>query len=202
MSEDTLFVKKLKRKTKCYWHTAFWISLMHRQAQQCCWQSICVACASQPVCMCVFTRMFAGCYLLAYSQHVWLSQTCSLRHTHTYSQTYTAQSIPLPVKPHAVLLACNLPSSLTAGCRREVRWSGPGLIRLQPPFLFYVSVAHTPQSICPSIHQSDPQAAQHKHLLPLLLFMPEVPSTGLCVCLCPCPDHLPPYPEPPALATT
>lgn len=89
------------------------------------------------------------------------------------------QSFPSPVKPHAGLPFAQ--SSLTAGCRRGVWWSGSGLIRQQTPSLFYLSVAHTPASICLSIHAPDPQAAQHKHLLPLPLFMPEVPSTGWCV---------------------
>lgn len=142
-------------------------------SHQCWWWSICVAIGSQPVFMCVFARMFAGCYLPAYSHCATGVNMLTLTHTHTHTlhKASPHQSSPTQCCWPAV---CRVQSD----CRRGVCWSGPGLIRQQPPSLFYLSVARTPPSICPSIPPSDPRAAQHKHLLPLPPFMPKVPSTG------------------------
>lgn len=100
-----------------------------------------------------------------------------------------------------MLLACSsLGPVWLRGSGEWVRRSGPGLIRRQPPSYPPSVSHHTPSSICLFIHSSDPLVTQHKHLLPLLLFMPEDLSAGWSVSLS-SPHHFPPYPKPPALAT-
>lgn len=98
-------------------------------------------------------------------------------HTHTVRKASPHHSSPTRCCWPAV---CSVLSDYWVQERGLVVWPWPDKAAA-PLLFFYLSVAHTPQSICPSIHQSDPQAAQHKHLL--LPFMPEVPSTGWWVCL-------------------
>lgn len=144
------------------------------------------------LCVCVYLHVCLLAPTCQLTPNVWLRKTCSLWDTRSPSEKhpFTSQA---PRSAAGLLFAQSRP---TAGCRRGVRWSGPGLIRLHP-LPFYVSVTNTPLSICPSIHPLTPQAAQHKHLLPTLFFCLEN-QTLSAVCVCVCPSHLPLYPEPPS----
>lgn len=137
--------------------------------------------SAQPVFVCVFARPFAGCYLPAYSHCTTGVNMLTLTHAHTHTlhKASPHQSSPTQCCWPAV---CPVQSDCWVQERGMVVWPWPDKAAAHLPFLS-VCRSHTPPSICPSIHPSDPQAAQHKHLLLLLPFMPEVPSTGWCLCV-------------------
>lgn len=133
----------------------------------------------------------------------WLLPKCLFAHSnwgkHAHSDSHTRsthKAFPHQSSPHTAPGLQFAQTSLTAGCRRMAMVVWPRPDKAAAPFLFYLSViTHLYPSVLPSIQPSDPRAAQHKHLLPLLVFMPEDLQTGWCVLLS-LPHHLPLYPDP------
>lgn len=162
---------------------------------------LCGLCFPTCVRVCVYTYV---CWLLPacmFSVCDWArrahSDTRILIHTHTYCAKH-------PLTSRALCSAAGplfAQSSLTAGCRRGVWWSGPGLIRLHPLSFLCVCRSHTSVhlSICLTHRLPSTNTCSHYSVY---AWSTQHWLVCVCLCLCPCPDHLPPYPEPPALATT
>lgn len=139
--------------------------------------------------------MFLGRYLPAYSHCATGVNKLTLTHTYTHTK--------LSLISQALRSAAGLQfaqSSLTAGCKRMgmVVWPWPD--KAAAPFLFYLSViTHLHPSVYPCTHLTHRLPSTNTCSRYHCLCLKTSVLAGLC--LCPCPHHLPPYPEPPALAT-
>lgn len=118
----------------------------------------------------------------------WLLPTCLLPlcnwGKHALSDRHFAQSFLSQVEAHAALLARRSPCSRTAGCSRGAKWSGRGLIRLQPLSLFYLSViTHLHPTVHPSTHLTHRLPSTNTCSHYRRPFLPKVPSAGRLVSL-------------------
>ncbi len=168
----------------------------HTDFHQCWWWSICVGSGSQPVFMCVFARMFAGCYLPAYSHCATGVNMLTLTHTHSLHKASPHQSSPTQCCWPAV---CPVQSDCWVQERGMVVWPRPDKAAAPLPSL---SVCRSHTSIHLSSHPPIwPTGCPAQTPAPTTAVYARSPQYCLvcvCVCLCPCPHHLPPYPQPPA----
>lgn len=153
--------------------------------------------------MFVLAPICAGCYQPAYSQCATGVNMLSLTHTHTNTLhiAYPHQSSPTQCCWPAV---CPVQTDCWVQERCMVVWPWPDKAAPPSPFSICLSLTHLQPYDNPSTRLThrlpSTNTWSHYHCL-----CPESPAVaGVCtrVCvLCPCPHHLPPYPEPPALAT-
>lgn len=134
----------------------------------------------------------AGCYQPAYSQRATGVNMLSLTHTHTNTLhiAYPHQSSPTQCCWPAV---CPVQTDCWVQERCMVVWPWPDKAAPPSPFSICLSLTHLQPYDNPSTRLT-PQAAQHKHLVPLPLFMPRVPSSGWCMHTRVCPLSLPTSP--------
>lgn len=145
---------------------------------------LCGLCLSTCVYVCVYTYV---CWLLSacmFSVCDWAKRAHSDTHILIHTHTYYAKH---PLTSQALRSAAGLQfaqSSLTAGCRRGVWWSGPGLIRLHPPsFSMCLSLTHLSPSVHPSTRLTHrlPSTNTCSHYCCLCLKYPAL--AGMCVSL-------------------
>lgn len=155
-----------------------------------------MASGSRPVFMCVHTHLFAGCYLLAYSHCAAGVNILTLTHTHAMQKANPHQSSPPQCCWPAI---CLVLSDCWVQESGMLVW--PRSDKVAAPSLFCLSFTLLHQCVPPStlmthrLHSTDTCS----HSCCLCLKSPVL--AGVFVCLCPYPHHLPPYPEPPAMAT-
>lgn len=98
-----------------------------------CW-SICVSSGVQPACICVCPNV---CWLLPTGLYHCGKHAQSDTHINTLHKASLYQASAMQCCWHAVLPG---PVWLLGAREREVRWSGPSLIRLHPPDPFSICV--------------------------------------------------------------
>lgn len=152
---------------------------------RCLW---CPTCAH--VCACTYLCwLLPACLLPAcnWGKH---AQSDTHTHTNTLHIAYPHQSSPTQCCWPAV---CPVQTDCWVQERCMVVWPWPDKAAPPSPFSICLSLTHLQPYDNPSTRLT-PQAALHKHLVPLPLFMPRVPSSGWCMHTRVCPLSLPTSP--------